>query len=316
VRQIADRFHVHHSNVSRALKRIKEDGSFYPKPRPGCPKALTERDVCAAAFSLANTSALNATDLRNKKFPHVHPQTLRRALHSYGLHSRVRRAKPLLRQINVKKRRDWAVGHFGWDATNWRKVIFSDESKFMLINSAGRDWCWRRDGESLDPRFTKKTVKHGGGSLMVWGCMTAHGVGRLHRIQGTMTGQVYTDILSKAYLGTLTDHNINPATSYFAQDNDPKHKSKVASQWFQSNNIRLLPWPAQSPDMNPIEHLWAEMDRRMRKRERFPKNVEELWDVLQEEWKGISMDIINTLYDSMPRRVTALKKAKGWYTKY
>jgi hypothetical protein len=84
-------------------------------------------------------------------------------------------------------------------------MIFSDESKFMLFKSDGHQYAWFRPGQALDPRFTKKIVKHGGGNIMVWGCISSKGVGRLHRIEGIMCGPDYVDILEKDYLGSLKD---------------------------------------------------------------------------------------------------------------
>jgi hypothetical protein len=74
---------------------------------------------------------------------------------------------------------DWAESHCYWEDENWGAVVFSDESKFNLFGSDGRQWCWREPGQANNARYTKK-LKHGGGNMMVWGCITRHGVGRLH----------------------------------------------------------------------------------------------------------------------------------------
>ena len=133
----------------------------------------------------------------------------------------------------------------------------------MLFKSDGHQWCWIRPGQALDPQFTKKTVKHGGGSLMVWGCITAEGMGRLHRINGIMKGVDYVKILDDNLLGTLKDQKLKKTGKYgiiFQQDNDPKHTSCVASNWFEEKRIKKLSWPPSSPDMNIIEHVWHQLD--------------------------------------------------------
>lgn len=77
-----------------------------------------------------------------------------------------------------------------------------------------------------------------------------------------------------------------------------------------------LPWPACSPDMNPIEHAWDALGRAINDREVIPQNLQELADALREEWDAMPVDVINKLLDSMPRRLHALVRARGGHTRY
>ena len=131
-----------------------------------------------------------------------------------------------------------------------------------------------------------------------------------------MNAVQYTSILSTSFLGSLADQKICPQNVIFHQDNDPKHTSKRAKKRFQDENIQLLPWPASSPDQNIIEHVWDHLDRRIRARPVQPRNLDHLWDILQEEWANMDLNYIWYLYDSIPRRIEALYEAKGCYTKY
>ena len=106
---------------------------------------------------------------------------------------------------------------------DWGAVIFSDESEFNLVGSDGREWCWREPGHANEPRYMKKKVKHSGGSVMVWGCITSRGVGELHHIEGTMDHYVYVNILQKSLLGTLERYGLDHEAVYFQQDGDSKH---------------------------------------------------------------------------------------------
>jgi len=100
----------------------------------------------------------------------------------------------------------------------------------------------------------------------------------------------------------------------FQQDNDPKHTSRLVSKWIMDNGIDLLQWPAQSPDLNPIEHLWEELDRRIRTH-KFSK-LDDLMSALEAEWSKIPLDRIIKLVDSMPARCAAVIASKGYGTKY
>jgi hypothetical protein len=117
-----------------------------------------------------------------------------------------------------KKHKDrhlkWAKAHQHWTANDWKTVIFSDESKFNLFGSDGCRWCWRKPGEQFDERYVRKEVKHGGGNVMVWGCITTEGLGRLVRIQGNMDAKLYVSILDDDVLGTLKDLGINKKDIY------------------------------------------------------------------------------------------------------
>ena len=154
---------------------------------------------------------------------------------------------------------------------------------------------------------------------MVWGCITAKGMGRLYQIEGIMCGPDYVQILNDQFLGSLKDLKLRWTGQLgiiFQQDNDPKHRSKVAEEWFQAKNVKRLPWAPSSPDMNIIEHVWDQSDALVRARNPLPRNKEEMWVALQKEWANFPLEALNTLYESMPRRVAALLKARGNHTKY
>ncbi|GFV63627.1 transposable element Tcb2 transposase [Trichonephila clavipes] len=136
----------------------------------------------------------------------------------------------------------------------WTKVIFSDESKFNICGSDGRRTVWRKSNTTLDPKNLRPTVKHGGGSVMVWGCMASNEVGNLVFIDSIMDHKLYIDILnnnlkeSAKKLGL--DGNFN-----LQQDNDPKHTARNVKVWCLFHCKQQLHTPPQSPDINVIENL-------------------------------------------------------------
>lgn len=315
--EISNELGLHPSTVSRNYRKFHKKRDFYRKTGGGGrPRLLTPRDLRHAERLIISGEARDGSDVRRLLFPHVGASTIRRNLCEIGLNGRVRRAKPFLKDEHINKRKRWADEHGDWEEEDWRMVSFADESKFNLFGSDGRQYCRRRPNEELLPRNVKKTVKHGGGSLQVWGCLTWNGTGRLHRVSGNMDAAQYCSILSESFLGTLSDHSLNPSDIVLAQDNDPKHKSRRAAKWFADNNIKLLPWAPSSADMNIIEHAWDILDKRVRARPVLPRNLDELWTALVEEWAAIDVETVRNLYRSMPRRVQALKEAKGAYTRY
>ena len=234
-----------------------------------------------------------------------------------GYHSHVAVRKPLLSNKNVKDRLNWVKSKNDWTAENWRKIIWSDESRFTLFQDDGRTRVWRLSNEKYKANCIVPTVKHGGGGVMVWGCFTWSKLGPLIRLDGRVNSQRYIEeVLQNALIPFMRSLRPRKAVYIFQQDNAPIHKSQLTCEFLRSSNINVLDWPGQSPDLNPIEHLWDELGRCVRKRIPPPKNETELMAYLQEEWECISEDVWKNLINSMERRVKAVIEAKGHSTPY
>lgn len=315
-REIAKITGITRSTVGYILRRYKKTGTLKRLPCSGRPRLLKDPEISVIHREVIADPRISgsklAASLVRKTGVSVSKQTMINCLNSLQLKSRTACRKPLLSEKNKKARLDLATQWFFWPKERWNSVIFSDECKFNLFGSDGRTKVWRKDGTRYATKNLIPTVKHGGGSVMVWGCVSAAGVGKLVFIDGIMDKFAYCRILAdnlrcSAELLGLEDF-------IFQQDNDPKHTSKLLKDFFTQNNINLLPWPAQSPDLNPIEHVWAHMKKEVAKYN--PKNKQELKERLQQVWDAIDPEFLQRLVSSMCNRTKAVIEAKGMHTRY
>lgn len=184
-----------------------------------------------------------------------------------------------------------------------------------MYSPPGASYVRRRAGEAFLPECISPTVKHGGGSIMIWGCMTAQGVGEIHLCDGRMNGVRYINMLEEVLEASIVRFfDINSENYYFQQDNAPCHKAQAVIRWFDENRVNLLDWPPQSPDLSPIENLWHILKEKVRKRNYSSKNA--LKEAVFQEWESISPEICNKLVATMPQRVKAVIMARGGSIKY
>lgn len=259
-----------------------------------------------------STSKLKA-NLHEETRKSVSRETIRKSLHSCNLKSRVAAVKPLLTNLQKKVRFDVATEWSRWPFRRFKETIFSDESRFDLFQGDGRCKVWRSPGTRYDMSNCSPSIKGGKGSVMVWGCIGYKGVGRLAVIEGNMDSITYTRVLSTHLHESVDLLDLN-ADFTFQQDNAPCHKSKYTMEFFRENGINLLNWPAQSPDLNPIEHVWAYIGQKLEKR--VIKTRSELVAVLVDIWNSIPASYVKKLYESIPKRLEAVIRAEGGHIPY
>ena len=307
--------------VSHLTVRRVRDKARLNKGQGGRPTKLTitdKRKLLRMVMSgKADTAVQLSQELKMSTDTTVSAETVRCTLKGAGMKAVVKKKKPQLLPRHIHQRLDFAKRHQYWTVDDWKRVIWSDETKINRLGSDGRKWIWKKKGDNrLTDRHVQGTVKFGGGNLMIWGCMSAEGVGYTCRIDYRMDAKVYMDILDDYLLPTIDYYDLEKDNIIFQQDNDSKHTSKAAQKWFENNEIEVLEWPAQSPDLSPIEHLWEYLERRLAAYKTEPKGMLELWERIEIEWDKIPLEVCMNLIESMPRRIAAVLKAKGGYTRY
>lgn len=314
-REIARFIGVSQRGVATTLKRYAETHSYADRKRSGRPRKTSKIDDRRIQMLSKRSRFRTVPDIRaeiNETLSKpISAATVNRRLHEIGLYGRVAAKKPLLRAVNIRKRLNWAKKHLDWTIDQWKQVLWTDESKFEIFGSKRRTFCRRKPGERYKPECVKATVKHGGGSVMVWGCFSYDGVGSLFKVDGILRKEQYHRILERHAIPSAID--LIGEGFVFQQDNDPKHTSKLCMNYLRSKEskgvLKIMEWPPQSPDANPIEMLWEELDRKAR--ELCPTSESDMWKCLNTAWNQIRPLTLHKLVKRMPRICAAIVKSKG-----
>ncbi|UYV80630.1 hypothetical protein LAZ67_19001136 [Cordylochernes scorpioides] len=275
IRQIAADTHLGASTVHRLWRRWLEQGNVAIYRNVGATRvtsARVDRRILRQAVAAPQATCTAILQHVQDTLDHsISTRTISRRLVANGLHScRPLRRLPLT-PPNRRQRLEWCRARSTW-MTEWHRVVFSDESRFCLSSDSRRVRVWRRGGERSNPAaiVERPTVRQRG--IMVCGAIAYDSRSPLLRIQGTMTAQRYVDDV------------LRPVTLPYLQG--------------------MLPWPPYSPDLSPIEHVWDIIGRRLHALPQ-PRSEDELWQMVDREWRAIPQDAIRTLIDSLPRRVAA-----------
>lgn len=310
-KEIAEIYSINQSSVSRILGAKT---SLMTK-RSGRPRKTTKKTDSLISREVKKNPFISAREIKNSTplLQNVSERTIRHRLSKdLKMPARKPRKKPLLTKKMRLKRLSFCKQHLRWTTEQWEKVMFSDESLFRLVYSAKS--FVRRPYQSCPetPALTIQQVRHSQ-SVMVWACFSAFGRGALFFLEKgeSMNAKKYRDVLEGRLLTFMNIHQCN----VFQQDSAPCHKARSVMKWFESNDICLLDWPGNSPDLNPIENLWFLIKKRVS--ERNCSTLDQLKGTIKSVWcTEITRELCQNLVHSMPKRLTSVIKNKGFPTKY
>ncbi|KAE8217635.1 hypothetical protein CF326_g9381 [Tilletia indica] len=312
------------STVSRIVAKDAQHNTRNDLPRSGRPRKLTERsERLLRRWVLSNrrmTVKQTLAELQQLNIK-ICASTLNNYLVKQGIQKRVMQLQPFITPAQRSKRLAYAVKHADRD---WKDVIFCDEAT-IKTNGAVRRWIWRKRGEELIPDCMGPRFKAADKSVHVWAAVWGDGHSELVRLdtsestsaRGGFNSQLYADQILKGALWTIkTTMEFEGRTPFLVHDGSPVHTGGPAAAVIDEEEYKVLDHPPNSPDLNVIENAWAVLKNELAMLSRRPTNPDALFEAAAQIWENISGEFVQALIDSMPRRLEAVRTAKGGATKY
>ena len=303
---VARRYGVDAHAVAALWKKYKETGDVRDKPHTGRPRATTKKQdwrIVAAVAGRKHAAPPLSTRKAVKKLKlSVSGTTVARRLHEAGARPTRVRARHALSDKQRSARLRWAKRNL---TRNWARVVFTDEKTVYLQRATQH--VWALPGETPWSEVPAGSVK-----VNVHGAMSSSGFLSLFVFNENLTGSLYKTILRKSVIPAV--QRVVGEDWILQDDNDPKHRAAEVEACKEKLSITTLPWPSNSPDLNPMENAWsrfADLVQDMR-----PQNKKQLRRCAQKAWKQLSVVYARSLVCSMPTRLRRVIKAKGGRIRY
>lgn len=317
-RQIAKIVGVNCSTVCRIVKKYRNSKNLSTNRKDQCgrKRKLTPDALKLLVDESVKSPRKDSLELKRNLESHaifVSPRTVRRHLFNSGRIARRPVKKQFLTEKMKQQRLAWAHTYASWTKEDWRQVMFTDESQFCVQGQRSQ-YVRRSRKEEITVAHMDQYQKHPQ-KRMYWGCMTYHGVGSISPIYGNMNALKYMELLTVKLQDDFNEA-FPTGTGIYQHDLAPCHRAKKVKKLFLANGVRVLDWPGNSPDLTPIENLWAIMKRELQKSD--CSTLEKLNQAILDMWYDdtkLNQHCAN-LIDSMPQRVSKLIQKGGGHIKY
>lgn len=315
------KFHLNVSSktCARTWHRWAETRRSTDRPRVGRPIKCTGRKAEALCTYARHNRFQTLTDYVKFAKANLHVEltskTAAAILRKRGLQRRVAVRKPLLSKAAKERRLQWGKRHQRFRFVDWKRVIFSDEKIFRTDNNRKSLLVTRTKSEKFKSSCIQHTVKHGL-QVHVWGGVGWRGVTPLKLVRGGLNAAKYQQEIVNDIRHVARQVAPSRCRILFQQDQAPAHRAATTLRFFAQQRVELLPWPGNSPDMNIMENLWAQVATRVNKHHTLPRNENELFTRVQQAWQEVSLQSVQKLFSSIPKRIKELIKAKGGPTNY
>ncbi|KAK8792026.1 hypothetical protein WA158_008159 [Blastocystis sp. Blastoise] len=314
--QIAIHFHCSLRTVARRRSQYNMSKSTKKGGRPQVLTPSNLREINNIVPKSSENSSVLLDIFQKKTGTHVSKRSFIRGLHAVGYVAKKKLHKPLISEKNRKVRLDWCLKYRNMPISFWENVLWSDECSIRTHQSTFQEYYWKKPGSPNKPSEIIPTMKNDGKSIMIWGCMTQHGAGQMEVLDGHVTSLKYGETLGRTLPSTVEKLQIDPKTMVFQQDNAPIHKSKKMNSFFKTAQLTVIDWPPQSPDLNPIEHLWVYIKRRLQRNSHCGYTLSQLKVEVDKIWRSIPVNVCERLVLSMPKRIEAVIANNGGFTRY
>lgn len=318
-RSVAMQLGVSRRAIRNVWERFQETGSVARRPGSGRVRATTAQEDRYLRLTARRERTVTArtlqTRLRQSTGTRVSDQTIRNRLHENGQRSRVRAIRLKLTRAHRAARLRYARDHLEWTMDNWKNVLFTDECKVKFFSDDRRVRVWGREGERFSESCIHGTDRFGGPSVMIWGGISLYGKTELVILnEGTVTASSYIKQVIRPHVTPFSQRVGN--NFVFMHDNARAHTARLTQRALSEANITILPWPAMSPDLNPIEHVWDQLKRRLKENYSDVNSQQELINALKLCWEQIPEETVTHLIESVLDRLRECIQSRGGPTRY